>query len=47
MAKSTAREKLDSLGDEATGTGEWGLEDRSVRAGVALDVAVEVAKSAI
>ncbi len=47
MAKSTVREKLESLGDEAIGTGEWGLEDRSVRAGVALDVAVEVWKSAI
>ena len=47
MAKSTARERLGSLGEETTETWVWGLEGRSVGAAVALDVAVDVANSAI
>ena len=46
-AESTARERLGSLGEEVIDMGEWGLEDRSARAGVGLDVTVDVAKSAI
>lgn len=47
MAKSIACDRLGSFGEEAMETGVWGAEDWSVRAAVALDVAVEVAKSAI
>lgn len=47
MAKSTERERLGSLGEETTEMWGWGLEDRSVRAAVALDVAVDFANSAI
>ena len=44
---STARDRLGGLGEEVIEMGEWGLEDRSARAAVGLDVAVDVAKSAI
>lgn len=47
MTKSTECERLGSFGGEAIETGVWGFEGRSVRAAVALDVAVDVAKSAI
>lgn len=43
----TAEERLGSLGEEVIDMGEWGLEDRSARAAVGLDVTVDVAKSAI
>lgn len=47
MAESTTCERLGSLGEEATETGVWGLEGRSIRSAVALDVAVDVTNSAI
>ena len=46
-AKSTARERLGSLGEGVIELGVSGSEDRSIMAGAALDVAVDVAKSAI
>lgn len=47
VAKSTACGTLGSLGEEATEAGVWELEGLSVKAAVALDVAVDVTKSAI
>ena len=47
MAKSRACGLLGSLGEETTETGVWRLDGRSVRAAVALDVAVDVRESAI
>ena len=47
VAKSTACEGLGNLGERATATWVRGLDVRSVRAAVALDVAADVTKSAI